>query len=292
MHAAHSDAVVGEVRQPAEQGDVVAGGDTGIAARAYLHLPRTRSAQRHRCQIAEDLPERPGCADRDVHHREDLRSEPERMPDVGADTGLDEAVAGLLREVQHAHAGQRRAELIAERGIGDPHDKAQLGCDLGGDQRRLKIVEIDVMAGDQRHRSCDRRLPQRVPRMCRVGQDGDPPPLKAAAQRTDVASLDDDDGHPRGVELLGDPETQLVQPADDDMPGDDLAERMAGHDPHHTSAWTLDPAVLAAVCRPCARLRSDPTVRTSTVRTGGWLHRRSPSGHTAWRRRTESVAPA
>ncbi len=178
----HPDTVVGEVRQPAEQRDAVAGGDERVAARAHLHPPRARPAQRHRCQVAEDLPERPGRADRDVHHREDLRPEPEGVPHVGADTGLHEAGAGLLREVQHARGGKRRAELVTELGVGDPYDKPQLGRDLGGEQRRLEVVEVDVVAGDQCHRAGDRRLAQRVTGVYRVAEDGYSPPLKAAPQ--------------------------------------------------------------------------------------------------------------
>ncbi len=104
------------------------------------------------------------------------------MPHVGADTGLDEAGAGLLREVQHARGGKRRAELVTELGVGDPYDKPQLGRDLGGEQRRLEVVEVDVVAGDQCHRAGDRRLAQRVTGVYRVTEDGYSPPLKAAPQ--------------------------------------------------------------------------------------------------------------
>ncbi len=101
------------------------------------------------------------------------------------------------------------------------------------------------MAGDQRNRVPDRRLDQRFTRVRRVGEDRDSPPLKAAPQRSDVSSLDDDDRHPGCVQLFGDPVAQVVQPADDDVTG-----HVTGQDCHRTSIRMFDPATLDALSRP------------------------------------------
>ncbi len=124
------------------------------------------------------------------------------------------------------------------------------------------------MAGDQRVRAGDRCLAQRFARMRLVKEDGDSPPVQPAPQRSDVTSRDDDDRHPGGVQLLGDPEAQVVQPTDDDV-----AICVTGQDCHPTSTRMCDPAGMDAVCRsPSMRARHRGTLLDGCqpVNLGWW----------------------
>ncbi len=138
-------------------------------------------------------------------------------------TKLDPAFSGSESTTAD---GSAAVSCPGQARVCEPHHEARAGAfgivvahQIGHQQSRFEVGQIGVVSRDNRCGLGDSGLRQARHRQARFAHHRHAPAVQLTPRGGFSSVIDDDDRHPRIVQLLGDAQAQVRQPADDDVPG-------------------------------------------------------------------------